>query len=94
MTEVSNGVNTHYLAGFIIAFVVSLTLTPLVRRLAFRIGAVDKPDARKVHIAPIPRIGGLAIVIAWLVPFLLYVHLNRQFWGLLAGGIVLLVGGL
>ena len=37
-------------------------LTPLVARLAVRVGAMDIPDARKVHDRPIPRLGGLAVV--------------------------------
>jgi UDP-GlcNAc:undecaprenyl-phosphate GlcNAc-1-phosphate transferase len=80
--------------AFVMALGLSAALTPLVRYLAFRIGAVDKPDARKVHLAPIPRIGGLAIAIAWLVPFLLYVPHTRQFLGLLAGVLILLGVGL
>ncbi|HLG69024.1 MAG TPA: MraY family glycosyltransferase [Chloroflexota bacterium] len=46
------------------ALMVSMALTPLVRALAVRWGAIDNPSARKVHISPIPRLGGLAIWIA------------------------------
>ena len=43
------------------SFALSLLLTPLVRSMAWRFGIVDQPDQqRKVHAAPIPRIGGLA----------------------------------
>src|SRR3954468_5719348 len=45
-----------------IAAVLAFVLTPLVAHLAVRIGAVDIPDARKVHKTPIPRLGGLAVV--------------------------------
>jgi UDP-GlcNAc:undecaprenyl-phosphate GlcNAc-1-phosphate transferase len=44
------------------AAVLSLALTPLVARFAVAIGAVDLPGHRKIHIAPIPRLGGLAVV--------------------------------
>ena len=47
-----------------IAFLVSLAATPLVRRLALRLGATDQPDARRVHARPTPRAGGLAVAIA------------------------------
>jgi UDP-GlcNAc:undecaprenyl-phosphate/decaprenyl-phosphate GlcNAc-1-phosphate transferase len=40
---------------------ISFVATPLARRLALRIGAVDEPDARRVHAAPMPRLGGLAV---------------------------------
>src|SRR5437870_156801 len=42
----------------------SSVLTPIVRRAALRWGAMDTPDARKIHTSPIPRLGGLAIWIA------------------------------
>jgi UDP-GlcNAc:undecaprenyl-phosphate GlcNAc-1-phosphate transferase len=38
--------------------------TPLARRLAVRVGAVDRPAARKIHAVPTPRLGGLAVVAA------------------------------
>lgn len=42
-------------------------LIPWVVRLAYRIGKVDTPDARKVHTVPIPRLGGVAIFLGFLV---------------------------
>ena len=54
-----------------VAFVASIILTPLVRRLAFRIGAVDRPNYRKVHASIMPRIGGLAIFGAFLIGYFL-----------------------
>src|SRR2546428_6093745 len=57
-------------------------------------GAADNPDAVKVHRPRIPRMGGMPFVIGWLVPFMLYVHINRQFLGLLAGVVVLFALGL
>ena len=46
----------------ICAILLAYTLTPAVRVLAFKIGAVDVPlDGRRIHTKPIPRIGGLAI---------------------------------
>jgi UDP-GlcNAc:undecaprenyl-phosphate GlcNAc-1-phosphate transferase len=51
-------------APFTIAFLVSLALTPVVRRLAFTFGITDMPDARRVHTRPTPRAGGIAVTIA------------------------------
>lgn len=42
-------------------------LIPWVARLAYRLGRVDQPDARKVHTVPIPRLGGIAIFLGFLV---------------------------
>ena len=53
--------------AFLIAIIVSIVITPAVIRLAAATGAMDKPDARKVHKKPIPRIGGLGIYLACIV---------------------------
>ncbi len=50
------------LAAFLVALLATLALTPAVRRLALRLGAVDHAgSSRKVHRRPTPRLGGLAI---------------------------------
>ena len=59
------------LAALIAAAVVALISTPVVRSLAFRIGAVDIPkDERRMHKEPIPRLGGLAIFIGCVTALL------------------------
>jgi len=52
-----------FLLPALIAALISYALTPLTARLALRIGAVDEPNSRKIHQQPIPRLGGLAVVI-------------------------------
>ncbi|PDO10356.1 MAG: undecaprenyl-phosphate alpha-N-acetylglucosaminyl 1-phosphate transferase [Candidatus Reconcilbacillus cellulovorans] len=54
-------------AAAALAGVLSLALTPAVRSFALRVGAVDVPNARKVHTRVMPRLGGLAIYAAFLV---------------------------
>lgn len=56
--------------SLIVAFLSAIILTPLVKRLAFRIGAVDAPNYRKVHARIMPRLGGLAIFGAFMIAFL------------------------
>ena len=51
------------------AFAVSSVLTPLAMRLANSFGLFDLPGVRKVHSAPIPRVGGIAITLATIIPF-------------------------
>ena len=54
------------------AFIVSLVLTPICRDIFRSYGVVDQPDAaRKIHRYPIPRVGGLAIAISYLVAYVL-----------------------
>ena len=52
------------LLAFLIALFASLTLTVPVRALALRVGMVDLPGPRKVHLSPIPLLGGLAMYAA------------------------------
>jgi len=48
----------------VVCFIAALLVTPVVKRFAIAVGAVDSPDARKVHVRIMPRLGGLAIYIA------------------------------
>jgi UDP-GlcNAc:undecaprenyl-phosphate GlcNAc-1-phosphate transferase len=58
------------LLAFFIALVASLMLTVPVRALALRVGMVDLPGPRKVHLQPIPMLGGLAMYGAVLIAIL------------------------
>ena len=51
---------------FTIAMVLTVGLTPLVRRLAIRIQAVDAPNHRRVNASPVPRAGGIAVAVSFL----------------------------
>jgi UDP-GlcNAc:undecaprenyl-phosphate/decaprenyl-phosphate GlcNAc-1-phosphate transferase len=58
---------TVYLALLLTGVILSLLLTPLVSRVSMAFGLVDAPGGRKVHLASVPRLGGLAIAAAaWL----------------------------
>lgn len=83
-----------YILGFLLAFTTTVVAVPLVRQLARRIGAVDIPNARKIHSIPLPRLGGVAIAIGFLVPFLVYFPLSRPFIALLAGFMLVFLLGL
>lgn len=54
------------------AFLLSLMATPFVRLLAFKIGAVDHPNARRINKIPMPSSGGLAVVFSFVVTVLLF----------------------
>lgn len=53
-------------AAFLAAALLSLGLTPLVRRAARRVDAIDHPDVRRVHTSPIPRGGGVAVAVSFV----------------------------
>ncbi|WP_311080344.1 MraY family glycosyltransferase [Paenibacillus polymyxa] len=59
-----------YIIGFIMALGLALLLTPLVKKFAVKVGAVDVPNARKVHTRIMPRLGGLGIFLAFLLSLL------------------------
>ena len=70
----------------------SFALTPLVKKLAVKIGAVDVPkDKRRMHDHPIPRLGGLAIFIGFVVSALFFAQVDKQLQGILLGS-CLIVG--
>lgn len=74
--------------------VISYLATPAVKKMAYKVGAVDVPkDGRRMHDHPIPRLGGLAIALAFLLSTILTVPLDRELQGILLGGIVILVLG-
>jgi UDP-GlcNAc:undecaprenyl-phosphate GlcNAc-1-phosphate transferase len=56
--------NVRYGLFFLVPFIVALVLTPWLVRLARRVGVLDQPGARKLHVEPTPYLGGLAVVAA------------------------------
>jgi UDP-GlcNAc:undecaprenyl-phosphate GlcNAc-1-phosphate transferase len=64
------------------SFLSALLLTPLVRDLAWKLGLVDQPDnTRKLHRAPVPRVGGIAICISYVLSLsvlLVFAHRDGQ----------------
>ena len=57
----------YILAAFVVAAVLAFVLTPLVRTIALRVDAVDHPDHRRVNVIPIPRGGGVAVAVAFIL---------------------------
>src|SRR3954470_4013024 len=92
--------------AFILSMLCGTVLTPLVRALAHRIGALDHAlSSRKIHGRPIPRIGGVAIVLAFYAPLvglvLLHTGVSEMFLaernhvvGLFVGGVAVALLGL
>ena len=87
---------------FFIALLFSVLATLIVRRLAWRLNIVDRPDGdRKIHAKPIPLMGGLAIFVSYFLVLLLVGrhltegNLQLSHWlGFFIGAIFLLIGGL
>ena len=79
------------------ALVVSFLMTPVVKTFAYKVGAVDVPkDARRMHKVPIPRLGGLAIFIGFMVSVLILGGVrggNGQMQSILLGSVIIVVLG-
>jgi UDP-GlcNAc:undecaprenyl-phosphate GlcNAc-1-phosphate transferase len=81
------------LYGAVAAFVIVVLLTPAVGGMARMLGAVDRPDARRLNRRPIPRLGGLAIFLGILVPSLAFLDLSSESRGVLLGAAIATVVG-
>ena len=94
---------TTVIATFFVALLVSLGATPLARTLGKVVGAVDNPNARKVHKTTIPRSGGVAIFVAFIVTILLSRFLktgvsdllvwDTKMLGFMAGAVIMFAVG-
>ena len=94
-TDISLQVVGSVAAALLVAAVVALIATPVVRSLAFKIGAVDVPrDSRRMHDHPIPRMGGLAIFFGFILSVLLFLPLTTQLRGMLLGAVVIVILGI
>jgi UDP-GlcNAc:undecaprenyl-phosphate GlcNAc-1-phosphate transferase len=78
----------------IVAMSTSMALIPLMIRFAPALGMMDKPDPRKVHTAPVPRVGGVGIVVGALIPLLIWLPWTELTLSYFLGSLVLLVFGL
>lgn len=96
----------EYFISFTLAFIVAFSITPVVKSLAFKIGAIDIPkDDRRMHKRPIARLGGFAIIAGFFVSILFSagsakllntgseIIFDTQFIGLIAGSTIIAVLG-
>lgn len=99
---------TTILGILILACILSVVATMLMMRLAIRFGVLDRPDVtRHFHGRPIPKMGGVAVFLAFAIPLMLLMHMEHitllsnlilsqvlKVGGLLAGGAMVLIVGL
>lgn len=76
------------------ALIISFVATPIVKAFAQKVGAIDVPDEeRRVHDHPIPRLGGLAIFLGFLLSVVLFADIDKQVQGILLGSVVVVIVG-
>lgn len=85
----------RYIFAFIIAFLLTCAFTPLAKKFAYFIGAIDVPkDERRVHKKPIPLLGGLSIYLSFLVGAIIFVPKTSHIVGLLIGSTIIIIVGI
>lgn len=82
-----------YLLTLVVAMAISIAVIPLMVRAAPRLRMMDVPDPRKVHMLPVPRVGGIGIVIGTLASIVLWLPINEIMQAYLFGALVLFLFG-
>lgn len=87
-----------YIAAFASAFAITVIATPLAKKLSWKLGAVDYPKDRGMHKKPMPRMGGIAIVLGFTITMVVMAFLlpgiaKRQFAGLAVGATIIAILG-
>lgn len=77
----------------VVCFLSSILLTPLVKKFAIKVGATDKPNYRKVHQKIMPRLGGLAIFLSFLIGYLIWQPTDHEALPILVGAFIIILTG-
>lgn len=86
--------NMEAFSACLASFITVLVITPFVIKLAVKIGAVDRPNGRKVHTKVMPRLGGLAIFIGVAVGYFVGGVYKEQVTGMTVGAIIIVLVGM
>jgi UDP-GlcNAc:undecaprenyl-phosphate/decaprenyl-phosphate GlcNAc-1-phosphate transferase len=81
------------LVATITALAVSLAVIPVMVHLAPALGMLDQPDPRKVHLSPVPRVGGWGVVGGALLSVLIWLPFSPLALAFLTGALILFLGG-
>ena len=88
--------STNMLQNFKIiltVFIFVVLVMPLVMKIAVHVNALDMPNERKVHKKPMPRLGGLAIFLGFLLGYMLFCNPTVQMNSILIGSFILILIG-
>lgn len=75
--------------ALVICFIAAVIITPIIKKIAIKIGAVDQPNDRKVHVKVMPRLGGLAIFLSFVIGFLILLPETMVAWPILIGAMMI-----
>ncbi len=88
-----------YLAAFSISFAIAMVTTPIAKKISYKVKAIDYPKSRGLNKEPMPRMGGIAIFLGFIITvFILSFFVKdfhtRQFYGFILGGFIIVVLGI
>lgn len=84
----------NYMMAFFLTTILAYAITPLAKKWAKKVGAIDIPkDDRRVHVKPTPLLGGLAIYFASILGIIIFIPLDRRIAGIIAGATVIVACG-
>lgn len=78
----------------IVPFIFVTAIIPLIKKIAFHVGALDIPNERKVHKKPMPRLGGLGIYLGFLLGYMLFGDHTYMMNSILIGSFILVITGM
>ena len=87
-----NGHNVYLVV--LVTFLASFIITPIVKKIAIHVNALDVPNERKIHNKPIPRLGGLAIFLSFMLGYMLYARGSTVMLSVLMGSFLIILCGI
>ena len=92
MNLVVNGHSVYLMA--ITSFLVSLILVPICKKVSVHVNALDIPNKRKVHTKPMPRLGGLAIFLSFLINYMIFGQPTTQMLSIIIASFIIILFGI
>lgn len=92
MNYTINGYNIFIIV--LVTFLSSIILVPIMKKMAIHVGALDKPNSRRVNKVAMPTLGGLAIFFSFMLGYMLYASRSIQMLSILMGSFILVIFGM
>ncbi|MCX7748907.1 MAG: undecaprenyl/decaprenyl-phosphate alpha-N-acetylglucosaminyl 1-phosphate transferase [Clostridia bacterium] len=84
-----------FVFAFLVVFIIVYVLIPALKKVALKVGFVDRPTGRKKHKRPVPLLGGLGIFIGFVFTYSIFIRpINKEFISILAAASLILIIGL
>lgn len=88
-------INNHNIFIIVlVTFLATVILMPIIKKVAIHVNAVDYPNSpRKIHKKPMPRLGGVAIFLSFMLGYMLFAQTNSIMISILIGSFLLILAG-